>query len=144
MMNIDAINPGTNSAPLLSSISDSDSLTKTTIGNKRKRPHSEIANMSMKPCLPLITLPIDAATLLQNEINVDNCQQHQPTVILPTPSSSSASLLAMNMERVDNNKHVISSPQEYFKAMLQSRGYPGTNFCSLKCGYHNSPTVSVW
>ena len=138
MMNIDAINPGTNSAPLLSSISDSDSLTKTTIGNKRKRPHSE-TNMSTS-----ITLPIDAATLLQNEINVDNCQQHQPTVILPTPSSSSASLLAMNMERVDNNKHVISSPQEYFKAMLQSRGYPGTNFCSLKCGYHNSPTVSVW
>lgn len=138
MMNIDAINPGINSAPLLSSISDSDSLTKTTIGNKRKRPHSE-TNMSTS-----ITLPIDAATLLQNEINVDNCQQHQPTVILPTPSSSSASLLAMNMERVDNNKHVISSPQEYFKAMLQSRGYPGTNFCSLKCGYHNSPTVSVW
>jgi hypothetical protein len=39
-------------------------------------------------------------------------------------------------------KNVIMSPQEFFMAMLQSRGYPGTTYCSLKCGYHNSPTVS--
>ena len=48
----------------------------------------------------------------------------------------------LTMERRMDNKLEISSPQEYFSSMLKSRGYPGTTFCSLKCGYHNSPTVS--
>jgi hypothetical protein len=39
-------------------------------------------------------------------------------------------------------KNVTMSPQEFFMAVLQARGYPGTTYCSLKCGYHNSPTVS--
>jgi len=34
------------------------------------------------------------------------------------------------------------SPQEYFiKCILQARGYPGTTFSSLKCGYYNTPTI---
>ncbi|KAL7547045.1 hypothetical protein ACHAWF_010363 [Thalassiosira exigua] len=39
-----------------------------------------------------------------------------------------------------DGRKAIASPQEFFAALLRSRGYPGTMFCSLKCGYHNSPT----
>ena len=57
------------------------------------------------------------------------------------PSSPESFIVTNTLERMAF-KNVVMSPQEFFMAMLQSRGYPGTTYCSLKCGYHNSPTVS--
>lgn len=104
-------------------------------GNTRKRPHSLINNSilshqqpSMKPLSASITLPITATdhVSINNQLGVCQQQMHG--------SVSSISLL----ERRDNS----INPQEYFSSLLKSRGYPGTTFCSLKCGYHNTPTVS--
>ena len=102
-------------------------------GNTRKRPHSLINNSilshqqpSMKPLSASITLPITATdhVNINNQLGVYQQQMHG--------SVSSIS------QRRDNS----INPQEYFSSLLQSRGYPGTTFCSLKCGYHNTPTVS--
>lgn len=99
--------------------------------NTRKRPHSLINNSishqqpSMKPLSASITLPITATDYNNNQLGIRQ-QMHA--------SVSSISLL----EPRDNS----INPQEYFLSLLKSRGYPGTTFCSLKCGYHNTPTVS--
>jgi len=58
------------------------------------------------------------------------------TTLSPPGSPSSAAHVPKRMD----NKKMISSPQDFFIDLLKARGYPGTTFCSLKCGYHNSPT----
>eukprot|EP00581_Thalassiosira_minuscula_P029891 CAMPEP_0183783832 /NCGR_PEP_ID=MMETSP0739-20130205/64506_1 /TAXON_ID=385413 /ORGANISM="Thalassiosira miniscula, Strain CCMP1093" /LENGTH=332 /DNA_ID=CAMNT_0026027615 /DNA_START=29 /DNA_END=1027 /DNA_ORIENTATION=- len=58
---------------------------------------------------------------------------------LSVSSAATASSPALPTRRMDNKK-MISSPQEFFADMLRDRGYPATMVCSLKCGYHNSPT----
>lgn len=61
-------------------------------------------------------------------------QQRSSTSSVSSADSSSMAFLA------GDNKKTVSSPQDFFTDMLRSRGYPATTFCSLKCGYHNSPT----
>ena len=105
--------------------------------NIRKRPHSLINNNSilshqqpsMKPLSASITLPITATAHINNQLGT-LCQQQQ--------THGSVSSISLLEERRDNS----INPQDYFSSLLKSRGYPGTTFCSLKCGYHNTPTVS--
>ena len=118
--------------------------------NNRKRHHSDMANMSEQPnrttrqLSSSINLPITSAAHMSNQI----LNKAPPTHTLSTQSLASQAIQTtddgtlLTMERRMDNKLEISSPQEYFSSMLKSRGYPGTTFCSLKCGYHNSPTVS--
>eukprot|EP00574_Skeletonema_japonicum_P010355 CAMPEP_0201736594 /NCGR_PEP_ID=MMETSP0593-20130828/40178_1 /ASSEMBLY_ACC=CAM_ASM_000672 /TAXON_ID=267983 /ORGANISM="Skeletonema japonicum, Strain CCMP2506" /LENGTH=315 /DNA_ID=CAMNT_0048230391 /DNA_START=91 /DNA_END=1038 /DNA_ORIENTATION=- len=42
--------------------------------------------------------------------------------------------------RCNNKKSMVQSPNDFFMASLRSRGYPATTFCSLKSGYHSTPT----
>lgn len=127
--------------------------TSVNNNNNRKRYHSDMANMSEQPnrttptrqLSSSINLPITSAAHLSNQI-----MSKAPTHTLSTQSLASQAIQTtddgtlLTMERRMDNKLEISSPQEYFSSMLKSRGYPGTTFCSLKCGYHNSPTVSWW
>ena len=126
----------------------------TSVNNNRKRHHSDMANMSEQPnrtspttqLSSSINLPITSAAHMSNQIS----NKAPPTHTLSTQSLASQAIQTtddgtlLTMERRMDNKLEISSPQEYFSSMLKSRGYPGTTFCSLKCGYHNSPTVSCW
>ena len=125
--------------------------TSVNNNNNRKRHHSDMANMLEQPnrttptrqLSSSINLPISSAAHLSNQI-----MSMAPTHTLSTQSLASQAIQTtddgtlLTMERRMDNKLEISSPQEYFSSMLKSRGYPGTTFCSLKCGYHNSPTVS--
>jgi len=125
--------------------------TTSVNNNNRKRHHSDITNMSEQPnrttrqLSSSINLPITSAAYLSNQIS-----NKPPAHTLSTQSLASQAIQTtddgtlLTMERRMDNKLEISSPQEYFSGMLKSRGYPGTTFCSLKCGYHNSPTVSCW
>mmetsp|Transcript_20605 Transcript_20605/g.44762 ORF Transcript_20605/g.44762 Transcript_20605/m.44762 type:complete len:414 (+) Transcript_20605:318-1559(+) len=131
----------------------------------RKRPHSEIASMDQdhsgimmhhqpsKPLSSSITLPIDSKTLLDSDITGIVSQILEQTnaasaSVASSPSSSTSSTTSSSSTSTTNvhvpkrmdNKNTISSPQDFFTGMLQARGYPGTTFSSLKCGYHNSPT----
>lgn len=51
---------------------------------------------------------------------------------------SSAAVAALHC----NKKSMVQSPNDFFTSRLQSRGYPAKTFCSLKSGYHSTPTVS--
>lgn len=67
------------------------------------------------------------------------------TTVVPPPPPVVTNQVVTNAltpmtKRTMDNKKMISSPQDFFMAMLQARGYPGIMPCSLKCGYHNSPT----
>mmetsp|Transcript_13585 Transcript_13585/g.23864 ORF Transcript_13585/g.23864 Transcript_13585/m.23864 type:complete len:202 (-) Transcript_13585:494-1099(-) len=141
--------------------------TTTSHNNNRKRPRDTSSSSSgqTKPLSASITLPIVGTRVLDNIID-----RLLPTVDLTTePSSLSegGSVTSSSMSSVASttntilssvastttatstipkrmdNKETISSPQEFFTAMLQDRGYPATMVCSLKCGYHNTPTVSL-
>eukprot|EP00579_Thalassiosira_antarctica_P029394 CAMPEP_0202032842 /NCGR_PEP_ID=MMETSP0905-20130828/65735_1 /ASSEMBLY_ACC=CAM_ASM_000554 /TAXON_ID=420261 /ORGANISM="Thalassiosira antarctica, Strain CCMP982" /LENGTH=468 /DNA_ID=CAMNT_0048596715 /DNA_START=578 /DNA_END=1984 /DNA_ORIENTATION=- len=126
--------------------------------NSPKRPRrdsssdtSSSSSCQTKPLSASITLPIVGTRVLDNIID-----RLLPTVDLTTePSSLSegGSVTSSSMSSVAStttatstipkrmdNKETISSPQEFFTAMLQDRGYPATMVCSLKCGYHNTPT----
>lgn len=58
------------------------------------------------------------------------------------PSQSIMAATAAAALRCNNKKSMVQSPNDFFTANLRSRGYPATTFCSLKSGYHNTPTVS--
>lgn len=60
------------------------------------------------------------------------------TIALPPSSTMAAAAAALRC----NKKSMVQSPNDFFMANLRSRGYPATTFCSLKSGYHNTPTVS--
>jgi hypothetical protein len=69
--------------------------------------------------------------------------QLRETISIPiTPSSPTAAAAAAAALRC-NKKSMVLSPNDFFKAELRSRGYPATTFCSLKGGYHSTPTVST-
>ena len=85
--------------------------------------------------VPINTLPTTSVN------NNNNRKRHHSDFASQAIQTTDDGTL-LTMERRMDNKLEISSPQEYFSSMLKARGYPGTTFCSLKCGYHNSPTVS--
>ncbi|KAL3806733.1 hypothetical protein ACHAXA_000373 [Cyclostephanos tholiformis] len=105
----------------------------------RKRPHSDITSMdhhqehgcSTKAKTPLHTASGKHGISIQLAVS----SNHE------TASSSSESFIMTSATERIAFKNVILSPQEFFIAMLQSRGYPGTTYCSLKCAYHSSPTM---
>lgn len=105
----------------------------------RKRPHTEITG-AMQVCThDTLTSVIQAQRSLHASFQMAMSG-------VDSASSSSVSLLKTKLpleQRVPFNNNVLVSPQEFFMTMLLSRGYPGTSYCSLKCGYHNSPTVSI-
>jgi hypothetical protein len=61
---------------------------------------------------------------------------------VPLTSPSSTTMAAEAAALRCNKKSMIQSPVDFFTAQLRSRGYPATTFCSLKSGYHSTPTVS--
>ena len=94
-----------------------------------------------KPLSSSITLPVDSAThqsCAPASIRRDSTLSIQTEV---TSSSSESMPVAPPTSMLEDVK-VISSPQDFFTSLLKARGYPGTTHCSLKSGYHNSPTVS--
>ena len=135
-----------NNIPNHNDLAPENNSTTTSVGaslssssnNIRKRPHSLINNNSilshqqpsMKPLSSSITLPITATAHINHQLGT-LCQQQQ--------MHGSVSSISLLEERRDNS----INPQDYFSSLLKSRGYPGTTFCSLKCGYHNTPTVSL-
>lgn len=60
---------------------------------------------------------------------------------VPLTSPSSTTMAAEVASLRCNKKSMIQSPVDFFTAQLRSRGYPATTFCSLKSGYHSTPTV---
>jgi len=91
---------------------------------------------------------------LQEVVSVDNVygnsnddEEQEEDIEPPTSEDSSTTNLHAPQsveEDVETNteEEKTISPQEYFiKSILKSRGYPGTTFSSLKCGYYNTPTV---
>ena len=98
-------------------------ITGTSMDHHQKHGYSVQVNSSLQT---LHSFPIQLATSPIHEV---------------APSSPESFIMMNTLERMAF-KNVIMSPQEFFMAMLQSRGYPGTTYFSLKCGYHNSPTVS--
>mmetsp|Transcript_4909 Transcript_4909/g.7634 ORF Transcript_4909/g.7634 Transcript_4909/m.7634 type:complete len:453 (+) Transcript_4909:338-1696(+) len=62
--------------------------------------------------------------------------QETTTSIAPS-SSTMAAAAALRC----NKKSMVQSPNDFFTAKLRSRGYPATTFCSLKGGYHSTPTT---
>ena len=106
----------------------------------RKRPHTEITG-AMQVCTH------DSSTsVMQAQRSLHASFQLAMSGEGLVTSSSESSLTSKQPleQRVPFKKNVLVSPQEFFMTMLVSRGYPGTTYCSLKCGYHNSPTVSVY
>ena len=109
--------------------------------HSRKRRHSVITGTSMDRhqkhgC------SVPANTSLHNSGTHSFSIKLAVSPIHEVAPSSPESFIVTNTLQQMTFKNVIMSPQEFFMAMLQSRGYPGTTYCSLKCGYHNSPTVS--
>jgi len=97
-------------------------------------------NRLVKPLSASITLPIGHQRVQQVVDHISIIGKSMSGSSLVTSSSASAANPANVPKRMDNKK-IISSPQEFFTSMLHSRGYPATMVCSLKCGYHNSPTT---
>jgi len=74
-----------------------------------------------------------------NEAATAHPQETTSTSIAPS-SSTMAAAAALRC----NKKSMVQSPNDFFTAKLRSRGYPATTFCSLKGGYHSTPTVSSY
>ncbi|KAL7526427.1 hypothetical protein ACHAXR_002399, partial [Thalassiosira sp. AJA248-18] len=126
--------------------SSTNALASSCTAASRKRPIASItmedSNYGMiQHCQPMkslsasITLPIGTRV---DDLNTLSSIIHKAAL---ASSMTSASIVetAATPTRMDN-KNMISSPADFFTAMLQARGYPATTVCSLKCGYHNSPT----
>ena len=97
-----------------------------------------------KPLSASITLPVDSAThqsCAPASIRRDSTTVSIQTEVTSSSSSGSMPAAAPPTSMLEDVK-VISSPQDFFTSLLKARGYPGTTHCSLKSGYHNSPTVS--
>lgn len=58
------------------------------------------------------------------------------TTITPPSTTSLAAAATLRC----NKKSIVQSPNDFFVSQLISRGYPATTFCSLKGGYHSTPT----
>lgn len=78
-------------------------------------------------------------------------QQSNPQAAAPPPSreavaatTSSATLSSSSSSAaIRCKKSMVQSPHDFFTETLKSRGYPATTSCSLKSGYHSTPTVSL-
>jgi hypothetical protein len=103
----------------------------------RKRPLTEISG-AMQVC----THDTSTSVLQAQRSLHASFQLAMSGTVSSSPESSLTTKQPLE-QRVPYNKNVLVSPHEFFMTMLLSRGYPGTTYCSLKCGYHNSPTVSV-
>ena len=103
-----------------------------------KRPHSDIISMDHHRDCSTKTKRQQHAASGKHDISV----QHADSSNRKTASSSSGSCIVTSAFERIALKNGILSPQDYFMATLQSRGYPATTYCSLNCAYHNSPTVS--
>ena len=90
---------------------------------------------------PQQTQHVEAAQSSSNGAPAD--QPMEPTSAkVPLTSPSSTTMAAEAAALRCNKKSMIQSPVDFFTAHLRSRGYPATTFCSLKSGYHSTPTVS--
>ena len=99
-----------------------------------------------KPLSASITLPVDSAThqscapaSLHRDTSMPSIQTESTSSSAPLPTTSMPA--APPTSTMLEDVKVISSPQDFFTSLLKARGYPGTTHCSLKSGYHNTPTV---
>ena len=76
-------------------------------------------------------------------------QQSNLQAVAPPPSreaaaaATSSATLSAPAAAIRCKKSMVQSPHDFFTETLKSRGYPATTSCSLKSGYHSTPTVSL-
>ena len=76
-------------------------------------------------------------------------QQSNPQAAASPPSreaaaaATSSATLSAPAAAIRCKKSMVQSPHDFFTETLKSRGYPATTSCSLKSGYHSTPTVSL-
>lgn len=58
-------------------------------------------------------------------------------------AATSSTTLSAPTAAIRCKKSMVQSPHDFFTETLKSRGYPATTSCSLKSGYHSTPTVSI-
>jgi hypothetical protein len=116
----------------------------TSCGEAAAESHEEAAAAAAESSSLSIVDSIFPSSHIQSSDNDAAAQPHETISTTITPSSPTAAAAASAAALRCNKKSMVLSPNDFFTAELRSRGYPATTFCSLKGGYHSTPTVSVF